>query len=125
MAHAARNRPGGSERLGERRRGVLCGRHRAVDGHATVGEDDQAPGAGLGHEAVVRGHDDRVPGCDEFIEDPQQPDRGLLVEPGERLVEQKDARAVEQRTSEREPLAVAPGQHAGGTVEDGAQIEEV
>ena len=80
---------------------------RALGDQAAARQHADALGHALGDFEDVRGHDDRAAGADARLQHVLHLPRGAGVEAGQRLVEDDEARVVDQRAGERHLLAHA------------------
>ena len=82
---------------------------RALGDEPAVRDDADAVGHALGDFQDVRGHDDGAASAYALAQHVLDLARGAGIEPGQRLVENDDARVVHQRAGERHLLAHALG----------------
>ena len=82
----------------------------------TVVHDRHAIAELLGFVHVVCRQEDRAPGPLELVDEVPELPAGLRIESGRRFVEEQEVRIADQRARQREPLLLAPGEHADARV---------
>ena len=88
-------------------------------------EQDALVGRGGGALELVRGDDDRRPARLQLAHDVIDEHESLGIELAVRLVEQRDARLLQQHARERQPLAHAGGEGGDGVVGAAAEGDAV
>jgi hypothetical protein len=100
-------------------------RRRRRQRHPPVRNDADAVGHAFGYLQDVRGHDDGAAGAHAFAQHVLHLPRGAGIEPGQRLIENDDARPVHQRTGERHLLAHALGKALAALIGMAGEIEPI